>query len=72
MRINWSEPALADLEAIYDFIARDSSHYAAGSCGGSSKPSRRRAASGRLVDVILVGELPLLCIPRSESGFCGC
>lgn len=28
MRINWSEPALADLEAIYDFIARDSSQYA--------------------------------------------
>ena len=28
MRITWSEPALADLEAIYDFIARDSSHYA--------------------------------------------
>ena len=29
MRINWSEPALADLEAIHEFIARDSSHYAA-------------------------------------------
>ena len=28
MRINWTEPALADIEAIYDFIARDSSHYA--------------------------------------------
>lgn len=28
MRINWSQPALADLEAIYDFIARDSSQYA--------------------------------------------
>ena len=23
MRINWTEPALADIEAIYDFIARD-------------------------------------------------
>ena len=29
MRIDWSEPALAGLEAIYDFIARDSSHCAA-------------------------------------------
>lgn len=28
MRITWSEPALADLEAIHDFIARDSLHYA--------------------------------------------
>ncbi len=28
MRITWSEPAIADLDAIHDFIARDSSHYA--------------------------------------------
>ena len=28
MRIIWSEPALADLEAIHDFIARDSPRYA--------------------------------------------
>ena len=28
MRIIWSEPALADIEAIHDFIARDSRQYA--------------------------------------------
>lgn len=28
MRITWSEPAIADLAAIHDFIARDSAHYA--------------------------------------------
>ncbi|HVT15459.1 MAG TPA: type II toxin-antitoxin system RelE/ParE family toxin [Thermoanaerobaculia bacterium] len=28
MRIAWSEPALADLAAIHDYIARDSAHYA--------------------------------------------
>ena len=28
MRITWSEPALADLNAIHDYIARDSPHYA--------------------------------------------
>lgn len=28
MRIIWSAPAVADLEAIYDYIARDSPHYA--------------------------------------------
>jgi plasmid stabilization system protein ParE len=28
MRIVWSAPAVADLEAIYDYIARDSPHYA--------------------------------------------
>ena len=28
MRIIWSEPALADLEAIHEFIARDSRQYA--------------------------------------------
>jgi addiction module RelE/StbE family toxin len=28
MRITWSEPALADLDAIHDYIARDSPHYA--------------------------------------------
>ena len=28
MRITWSEPAIADLEAIHDYIARDSPHYA--------------------------------------------
>ena len=28
MKIVWSEPAVADLTAIHDFIARDSAHYA--------------------------------------------
>jgi plasmid stabilization system protein ParE len=28
MRIIWSAPAAADLEAIHDYIARDSPHYA--------------------------------------------
>ena len=28
MRIAWSEPAVADLVAIHDYIARDSPHYA--------------------------------------------
>jgi toxin ParE1/3/4 len=28
MRIAWSEPAIADLVAIHDYIARDSKHYA--------------------------------------------
>ena len=28
MRIAWSEPAIADLVAIHDYIARDSNHYA--------------------------------------------
>ena len=29
MKIVWTEPAVADLEATRDFIARDSEHYAA-------------------------------------------
>lgn len=28
MRLAWSEPAVADLSAIYDYIARDSPRYA--------------------------------------------
>ena len=28
MKITWSEPALADLDAIHDYIARDSPPYA--------------------------------------------
>lgn len=28
MKVAWSEPAVADLVAIHDFIARDSPHYA--------------------------------------------
>ena len=28
MKITWSEAAIADLDAIYDFIAGDSPHYA--------------------------------------------
>jgi toxin ParE1/3/4 len=28
MKVAWSEPAVADLVAIYDYIARDSPHYA--------------------------------------------
>jgi toxin ParE1/3/4 len=28
MRVAWSEPAVADLVAIHDYIARDSPHYA--------------------------------------------
>jgi toxin ParE1/3/4 len=28
MRVVWSEPAVADLSAIHDYIARDSPHYA--------------------------------------------
>jgi toxin ParE1/3/4 len=28
MRVTWSEPAVADLVAIHDYIARDSPHYA--------------------------------------------
>ena len=27
-KLIWTEPALADLEAIYDFIAKDSEYYA--------------------------------------------
>lgn len=29
MRIEWTDPAIADLEAIRDYIARDSEHYGA-------------------------------------------
>ena len=29
MKLQWTEPAVADLEAIRDFIARDSEQYAA-------------------------------------------
>jgi toxin ParE1/3/4 len=28
MKVAWSEPAIADLVAIHDYIARDSPHYA--------------------------------------------
>jgi toxin ParE1/3/4 len=28
MKVAWSEPAVADLVAIHDYIARDSPHYA--------------------------------------------
>lgn len=28
MRIEWTDPAIADLSAIHDYIARDSEHYA--------------------------------------------
>jgi len=28
MKIEWTEPAIADLDAIRDYIARDSEHYA--------------------------------------------
>lgn len=28
MRVDWSEPAVADLDGIWEFIARDSPHYA--------------------------------------------
>jgi toxin ParE1/3/4 len=28
MKVVWSEPAVADLAAIHDYIARDSPHYA--------------------------------------------
>ena len=28
MKVVWSEPAVADLSAIHDYIARDSPHYA--------------------------------------------
>jgi toxin ParE1/3/4 len=28
VRVEWAEPALADLRAVYDFIACDSAHYA--------------------------------------------
>lgn len=28
MKIAWSEPAVGDLDAIHDYIARDSPHYA--------------------------------------------
>jgi plasmid stabilization system protein ParE len=28
MKVTWSEPAVADLVAIHDYIARDSPHYA--------------------------------------------
>ena len=30
MRVDWSEPAISDLEGIWDFIARDSRNYATG------------------------------------------
>lgn len=29
MKINWTDPAVADLEAIRDYIAKDSEYYAA-------------------------------------------
>ncbi len=29
IRIRWTEQALGDLEAIHDYVARDSEHYAA-------------------------------------------
>ena len=44
MRIDWSEPALADLDAIYDFIARDSSHYATRFVGRILDATERLAA----------------------------
>jgi len=28
VRVEWAEPALADLQEVYEFIARDSPHYA--------------------------------------------
>ena len=28
MKVDWSEPAVSDLDGIWDFIARDSPHYA--------------------------------------------
>ena len=51
MRINWTEPALADLEAIHDFIARDSSHYA------TRFVRRLLEAVERLADLPMLGRI---------------
>ena len=46
MRIDWSEPALAGLEAIYDFIARDSSHLRSPIRATTSRKQSLRPRSG--------------------------
>ena len=52
MKIVWSEPAIADLDAIQDYIARDSPHYAtrvAQRLVESAEPLRDHLQLGRVL-----------------------
>ena len=54
MKVEWSEPATADLEAIRAYIARDSEHYAARFVQQVIKTTRMLQAFPELGQVIPV------------------
>ena len=70
--IRWSAEAAADLQAIHDFIARDSSRYARAVCGDIVEAVDQLVAfpmSGRLVPELTsgAGNATTLVHPESDG-----
>jgi len=50
MKLLWTEPSVADLRAIRDYIARDSDSYAAGLVGTFRKRAAAFPQAGKTID----------------------